>query len=323
VSASVLLASILIAGVDVIAVHDGEAQQATTRALSRGLGKDEVVDASALHAYLLRPAGVLPMQDFDGFSAGPALGWPTELAQTWRAGVTYCRDITGAPPWTAADPSLLPSAMCCGNRLSDFLWQKYLDFIRPARVFVLEVKREPTGIEVRGSSYEPGARVSVEVTSPSTLADLPRTLDETVAALVARRGPSVVRKVHEVLFTPLSDDPFPAAVGRREPAGELETCPALPSALSIEPQGATAEAIAGRWATSVKSSSPAMRCFLRFSEHEEPPRSSLPMDVTTVTTVLRCGNESVSVELAKGLVRDPTSQISGRMIRKLAARLCR
>jgi hypothetical protein len=47
------------------------------------------------------------------------------------------------------------------------------------------------------------------------------------------------------------------------------------------------------------------------------------MDVTTVTTVLRCGNESVSVELAKGLVRDPTSQISGRMIRKLAARLCR
>jgi len=80
-----LTVALAAAPVHVIAVHGPRSEPALARLTA--LSNVTTVDASALHEYLLRPTGLLPMQDFEGFTAAPFQGWPTELEGTWKKNV--------------------------------------------------------------------------------------------------------------------------------------------------------------------------------------------------------------------------------------------
>jgi hypothetical protein len=318
-----LLLTLLTARVDVIAVQAGFADAPAHTALAQALAQDEVLDASVLYRALFKPSGMLPLQDFEAFTQAPIEGWPPPLADTWRAGVAYCRELAGPPPWSPSERTALTTAMSCGDRLSAFLWQRYLDFAKPQRVIVLELQGNGAALSLKGTTYQPSATDQLKIESPLPKADPGGAVDRVLKALLSGEGPREPRTVSTALFTALAADPFAAEQAITTPVATAKSCESLPIALSVSGDGATAKTLVARWAATAKGKGPPATCSLAFSEHPEPPHPGAAPHITTLTTVLRCGNDAVSAEVAKDLVGKPLERISERLVQKLAARWCR
>ena len=150
---ALLTALLAAAPIHVIAVHGPHSEDVLKRL--NAMPGVTIVDATALHTYLLRTDGLLPMQDFEGFSAAPVKEWAPASAESWKKGVTHCRTMVGEPPFKE-----LGAALTCANRLSVYLWQQYAAQLNAARVFEIDVSiDERKGqVNIRGGVWEPTSR---------------------------------------------------------------------------------------------------------------------------------------------------------------------
>ena len=82
---ALVVAVLAAAPVNVIAVHGPQSETALARLSAQP--NVTIVDASALHEYLLRPSGMLPMQDFESFTAAPFI---SVVAFMYRTVVCAC-----------------------------------------------------------------------------------------------------------------------------------------------------------------------------------------------------------------------------------------
>ncbi|HEX4620203.1 MAG TPA: hypothetical protein VH208_01435 [Myxococcaceae bacterium] len=320
---SALVVVCLLGKVDLISVNAGPADTEVRAGLTRALGQDKVIDASSVYEYLLEPASLLSMQDFDAFGQAPIEGWPDALNEAWTSGVAYCADIAGPPPWGGpkAHTTTMTSAWCCGQRLSAYLWQRYLDLAKPDRFIAVQVSTEGLGQTLRAVSYAPGAAeqsvVELALSGDQRASDI----DAAIGRLLSGSKGAQPRTVSRSLFTPLKSDPFPGPpliAGLPKGRG----CDALPSALNISTPGALGRSLGVTWAADTQGSGAPVACQLSFSEHLEPPRGILPAGTKVTTSLLRCGKEVVSAEVSRELNPSPLGQSTKVLIEKLVARWC-
>ncbi len=312
-----LLATMLAATpVHVIAVHGPQSSGALTRlkALSA-----TTVDATALHSYLLRTEGLFPMQDFDGFSAAPIAPWAPASAQTWQAGVGHCQSVVGPPPWKTG----IGGAMACANRLSVYLWQQFASQQKAARVFEVDVvlDERKNKVNVRGSVWEPSSRDQLFIDETVPMAELDKTLDRVVSALIAKKGKPQARNVISELASALLGDPFAGQPKATSPVAFKKTCAALPKGLTITPRGILADSLDARWIPE-GAAGPTMPCTLTFNEHTEAGQGEV---LTILTTLMTCSSNIVSAEFARSaaLKRPMVDLVSERLVQGLATKLCR
>ncbi len=315
-SAAVILAA---APVHVVAVH-GRTSDAALATKALAVANASTIDASSLHEYLLRPAGVLPMQDFGAFSAGPVQGWPPSADKVWSTSVAYCLTVAGPPPWKGA--ALVPS-VACANRLSEFLWQRYVAEVKAARVFVVDISVDETKNQARvtGVTWEPSAGDELVIEEQGAVGEVKTTIERVMQALVENRG---LRKPRTVVSSfgmsaATKVDPFTGAAKVTTPITLKTSCAALPSRLTVTPEGPLGASFAARWAPA-GATGPALACVLRFSEFQETG----PIGPMTVVTVMAtCGKTSFVVEGAKDRMREaPVDIISKKLAQGLAAKLC-
>lgn len=307
--------------VHVVAVHASDRETGLVlKALS---GKGTTIDATPLHAYLLRPKVIIPMQDFDGFTAGPAQGWPRAASDVWKKAVAHCLTVVGPPPWSRTS---VPTAVSCANRLSEFLWQRYAAEVKAARVFVIDVAVDEKNnlSSVTGLVWEPSVENQLALEERGAAGDAKALIDKVTKALLGKQGLLTPRLViSEFGSGPAgSPDPF-----HREPKVTTaitlkKSCAALPVKLTVTPAGPVGESFAARWAPA-DATGPELACALTFSEHEEPsPFGPLPA-MTVVTVTASCGKTSFVVEGAKARLREPpVDVISNKLAQGLAAKLC-
>ena len=313
-----LVAVVLAAApVNVIAVHGPKSEQALARLSAQQ--NVTIVDASALHEYLLRPTGLLPMQDFERFTAAPFKGWPTELETTWKKNVAHCHDLVGEPPWKEVG-----TAMACANRLSVFLWQQFAAQQKAARVFEVDVSTDERRSKARvaGSVWEPNSRDQLFFDEGGTLAELDQTTGKVLAALIAKKGITQARNVVSELASSFLGDPFAKETKITTAVTFPKTCPALPAQLTVTPAGPLADSIVGRWKPE-GARGPAQACTLSFSEHTEDGAGMGPLLI--VGTLLTCSSTIVSAEVAKSpfLKRTSADLVSEKLVQGLATKLCK
>ena len=305
------------APIHIIAVHGPQSAAALTRL--NAIPGATTVDASALHEYLLRTEGLLPMQDFDGFSAAPIKTWPPEAAEIWKQGVAHCHTLMGPPPW----PTTFGSALACANRLSVYLWQQYAVQQKAARIFEVDVSiDERKGkVNVRGSVWEPTSRDQLFIDETTPVAQLDQTVERVVTALIAKKGKLQARNVISQLASALLGDPFVGQARTTTPVTFKKTCAAMPTRLTITPIGILADSLDARWTPSGATAPPQV-CTLTFNEHTEAGAGEV---MTIMTTLLTCSSNIVTVELAKSLpgTRSTVDVVSERLVQGLATRLCK
>ena len=315
-----LLLSTILAGaapIHIIAVH-GPQSAGALKKLNAVPGAT-AIDASALHEYLLRTEGLLPMQDFDGFSAAPIKSWPPEAADIWKQGVAHCQTLLGPPPW----PTTFGSALACANRLSVYLWQQYAAQQKAARVFEVDVSiDERKGkVNVRGSVWEPSSRDQLFLDETAPVAQLEQIVERVVAALIARQGKPQARNVISQLASALLGDPFVGQEKATTPVIFKKTCAAMPTKLVITPAGILADSLIARWTPMGATAAPLV-CTLTFNEHTESGQGEV---MTIMTTLLTCSSNIVTVELAKSVPgrRSTVDLVSERLVQGLATKLCK
>lgn len=311
-----LIAVLAAAPVDVLVVLPSSAHEAVSRATPKGR---TFVDASALYEHLLAPVGMLDFQDFAAFTEPPIAGWPSELQEPWTTGTTYCREIAGPAPWRQS----LPGGRCCGRRLGLYLWDRYLASVKANEVFIVRTFPQNDTVGVRGtrSTREGLDELVVEKEGPA--ADQAKLIAEVVAKLFAKEGTRAKRTVVQRLFVPEPGDPWTQA-SAPVPFELKKRCDQLPARLTFKSQSATSKALQARWEAASKGAAADLECSLQFSSHDELPEEMMPMPMTVVTTVLRCGDVVVSNELARSsLVKAPLDAVSAGLAQSLAARLCR
>lgn len=314
----VILAAVLTAApIHIVAVH-GPHRAAALEKLNAVPGVT-TIDASSLHEYLLRTEGLLPMQDFSGFSAAPVKDWPAAAADLWTQGVAYCHTLVGPPPWTA----VMGSALTCANRLSVYLWQQYAAQQKATRVFEVDVNLDERKgkARVRGAVWAPGSRDQLVVEEAGTLAQVDQTIERVLAALLAKKGALSARNVISELVSAALGDPFSGQVKVTSPVVFKKTCAAMPARITVTPGGVLAESLAARWNPAGAAAS-AMACTLTHSEHTE---AGLGEVMTVLTTLLTCSSTIVSAELAKNPRggRSLVDLVSERLLQGLATRLCK
>lgn len=312
-----LLATILAAApVHVVAVHGPQSSGALTKLEALGA---TTVDATALHSYLLRTEGLFPMQDFEGFSAAPIAQWAPASADTWKQGVAHCQSVVGPPPWKAG----IGGALACANRLSVYLWQQFASQQKAARVFEVDVvvDERKSKVNVRGSVWEPHSRDQLFIDETVPLAELEKTLDRVVSALIAKKGKPQARNVISELASALLGDPFAGQAKATTPVAFKKTCAALPKNLTITPRGILADSLDARWAPQ-GATGPAMPCTLTFNEHTEAGVGEV---LTILTTLMTCSSNIVSAELARSpsLRRPMVDLVSERLAQGLATKICK
>lgn len=312
-----LLTAVLAAAppVHLIAVHGPQSAEALTRLTS--LPSVTTIDASALHEYLLRTEGEFPMQDFDGFSAPPVKEWAPATADTWTRGVAHCRTLVGEPPFKE-----LGAALACANRLSSYLWQQYAAQRGATRVFEIDVSIDERkgNARVRGSAWEPGSRDQRFLDEGGTLAQLPKTMDLVLTALIQKKGATQARNVVSELESATLGDPFSAEAKVMSPLTLKKTCAALPVRLTLSPRGVLAESLASRWSPA-GAKGPVQACTLTFSERTE--RVGAP--TALVTTLLTCSSTIISVQIPKVATgsRSSVDLVSEQLLQGLATKLCK
>ena len=313
-----ILAAVLAATppVNLIAVHGPHAEEIVKRLAA--LPGVTTIDASELHKYLLRTDGIFPMQDFEGFSAGPVKEWAPASADLWTKGVAHCATVVGTPPWKD-----LGSAMTCANRLSSYLWQQYAAQRQATRVYEIDITVEErrSKASVRGAVWELNTRDQLLFDVGGTTADLDKNLDKVLTALIDKKGKLQARNVVSELESASLGDPFSGQVVATSPVTFPKTCVALPSRLALTPAGTLTDSILARW-TPAKATGPEATCRLTFNEHSE---SSPSGPITVVTTLLACSSTIVSSELAKVVpgTRTPVDIVSERLVQGLATKLCK
>jgi hypothetical protein len=304
--------------IHVVAVHGG-GNEAGLALKALAATNATTTDASSLHTYLLRPAGMLRMQDFGGFTAGPPPSWPRAASAVWTNAVAHCRTLVGPPPWKA---SSMPMVMSCANRLSEFLWQRYAAEVKAARVFVVEVSVEEHRNEsqVTGVVWEPSAADQLTVDERGAAADVKALIGRVTKALLAKQGLSTPRSVVSEFGSGAAGtpDPFPREAKVTTAIKLMKSCAALPVKLEVTPSGALGESFAARWAPA-DATGPQLTCSLSFTEHPEDGPIG-PMTIVTVTST--CGKTSFAVEGAKDRGRDPVDVLSNKLAQALAAKLC-
>lgn len=302
--------------VHVIAVHGPQREQALARLTALNV---TTIDASALHEYLLRPTGLLPMQDFEGFTAAPIKGWPPELDVTWKKNLAHCHDLAGDPPFKE-----LGAAMACANRLSVFLWQQFAAQQKATRVFELDVSVDERRSRARvgGSVWEPSSRDQLFFDEGGTLAQLDQTMEKVLKALIEKKGVTQARNVVSELASSFLGDPFAKDAKITTAISFPKTCAALPTQLTVTPAGPLADSIVARWKPGGARGS-AQACTLSFSEHTEDSEVAGP--VVVVGTLLTCSSTIVSAEVAKSpfLKRTGVDLVSEKLVSGLAMKLCK
>lgn len=276
-----------------------------------------VVDASELYGHLIgSDNGLLDFQDFNAFQEAPVADWPASLKAVWVDSVAYCRDIAGPSPWKAT----LPGARCCARRLGRYLWQRYLAEQHAVRVFVFDFRAESqTTITATLSGLDDADELMVTRTVPQARAETVST--ELLKELLAGRGVKQARLRVPVLFTPLEADPWRAVGQATPPPKPSPTCAQAPSKLTVSTQGALANALSTRW-TVAKGEGAALTCTLRFSVHQELEALS-GLDPTVVSSVLTCGERTLTQELLKAAPGDSTARVADGLVSALAAEMCR
>ena len=312
----VLVSAVLAAApIHLIAVHGPQSADALSRL--NALPNVTTLDASALHEYLLRTEGLMPMQDFDGFTAAPVKEWPAASADIWNKGLAHCLKLVGPPPWG----SNMGSALACANRLSVYLWQQYAALQKAARVFEVDVSVDERrgNARVRGSVWEPNSRDQLFLDEGGKLANLPKTMDLVLSALIQKKGATQARNVVGELESAGLGDPFSGSAKVTTPVTFPKTCAKLPASITVTPPGAIADSLMARW-TPAGATGPVADCKLTFSEHTESTAMG-PMAI--VTTLLTCSSTIVASELAKtAAARAPVDVISERLVQGLATKLC-
>lgn len=312
-----LLTAVLAAApVHVIAVHGPQSEKALAKLTA--LPNVTVVDASALHEYLLRPAALLPMQDFEGFTMPPIPGWPHELDDTWKKAVAACHELAGDPPWRE-----LGTAMACANRLSVFLWQQFAAQQKAARVFEIDVSvdERKSKARVSGTTWAPSSRDQVALDEGGTLAQLDQTTERVLTALIDKKGATSARNIVPELASSFLGDPFSRDTRVSSPVTFKKTCPALPAQLTVTPAGPLADSIVARWKPE-GAKGPSLPCKLSFSEHSE---EGMAGPLVVVGTLLTCSSTIVSAEVAKSplLERSGADLVSEKLVLGLATKLCK
>lgn len=305
------------APVNVIAVHGPQSEKILAKLSA--LPGVTVIDASALHEYLLRPTGMLPMQDFEGFRAAPIKEWPAALEETWKKNVAHCHDLAGDPPFKE-----LGAVMSCANRLSVFLWQQFAAQQKAARVFELDVTIDERKGKARvaGSVWEPSSRDQLFLDEGGTLAQLDQTMEKVINALVQKKGSTQARNVVAELASALMGDPFAKDEKISTPVTFAKTCAAMPTQLTVTPAGPLAASIVARWKPE-GARAQSQPCTLNFNEHTEDNGVAGPLAV--VSTLLTCSSTIVSAEVARSpyLKRSAVDLVSEKLVQGLATKLCK
>lgn len=318
-TSALLLASLSAAPIDVVV-----AQGAAASALRAELAGRTLVDGAALHGYLFGDGGsVIGIgQDFQAFGAAPVSAWPRELASKWTSALAHCRDLAGPPPWKET----LPAARACGLRLSNYLWQVYLEHVGAERVFELwgAVDKKEKRAQVEGVRYAAGAAESRVLQARVAPEALGAELASVARRLVAGEGAARPRElVRELAQAPALGDPFSGEAVDRSPVKLKRTCAAMPKALTITPASVVAQAVAARWSATGGGAADSASCTLAFTEHEEN-EPLLGGTVRVVAAILKCGAASASTELARSPLAkiSPVTVLSERLVRGLAERFC-
>ncbi|MDP1828751.1 MAG: hypothetical protein Q8L48_36160 [Archangium sp.] len=312
-----LLAAVLAAApaVHVISVHGPKSDLVLARL--KAVPGVTTIDATDLHQYLLRTEGLFPMQDFDGFSAAPVKDWAPASAEIWTKGVAHCHTLVGDPPWSA-----MAAALTCANRLSVYLWQQYATQRQATRVFELELSIDNRKHEarVRGAVWEPTSRDQLFFNESGPEADLEKTIEKVVNALIAKKGTLQARNVISELESAALGDPFSGQAKVTSPVALKKTCAALPARLTVTPPGVLADSLMARWAPA-GATGPALACALTFNEHTEAGVGEV---MTIVTTLLTCSSTIVTSELARTTAgnRSTADLASERLVQGLAMKLC-
>lgn len=286
------------------------------------------LDLSAPYRYLLRPAGLLPLQDFEGFSAAPLASWPPALAPQWNHGVAHCRDTVGRPPWKGA---ALASAAACGQRLSQYLWQRLAAHHGAARVFELTASPDPTRKRtlLHGLAWAPATGEQLELRAVVPDAEGPAGLDAAVKRLaeqllrdeLAGAGERKPRTVVSTMGEAGSADPFTAAEAVTTPLKVSRSCAATSVTLAFKSPGVVARSLVARW-PAPPGGAPALDCGLAFAEHTEDLGPPLGPSLV-VTATLTCGPHRVVAETSKtNPVRKPVAVLTEGLAQGLAAKLC-
>lgn len=303
------------APVDVVVVTAPDPARAS---LKKALAGRTVIDASALYAYLFA-SGPMPMQDFDAFRAAPVAGWPKPLAATWKDGLAHCRGIAGPPPWKDDEVT----AFACATRLSEFLWEKYLEATKADRVILFHggVDQKKGGLEVTWITYRPDEEDSRHRQHAGTEDEYPAVVDAAVGTLLAGDGFRARRSMVKVLFDEVHVDPFAGEAPVTKAVTLKTSCDGLPKALRVTTPGPLADSVAARWTASTAGSGSARDCGLKLTTHDERMVGS---SVTVVSASLTCGDVTTTAESTTQQLgaRTPVDILSARLVVHLAARLC-
>lgn len=317
----ILVASLLLAAspVHVVAVHGPKTEATLARLVKTSSG---AIDASELHAYLLRPPSTALMQEFEGFSAAPIPQWPSTAADVWTLGMAHCHSVAGPPPWS---PSKQSTAMACGTRLATYLWQQYATLQRASRVFEIDVVvDERRGkVEVRGSMWEPTSRDVLYFEEYGPVAKQDALLEQIVSALIANQGKTRARNVVSELASAVLGDPFAGQAVASSPVDLAKTCAALPRRLTFTQKGILVDSLTARWKPA-DAKGESLPCTLNYNEHTESGGSQVN---TIMTTLMTCSSYVVTAELARDAgaaqKRALVDLVSEKLVQNLATKLCK
>lgn len=308
---SLALAALIAGQVDVSVVHGLGPEADAARAVL--CPKKPCLDATIPHAYFF--SGGMLGQDFGAFAAPPPAWWPKKLATTWTEGLAHCQALAGPPPWK----DTVAAAYACAQRLSSYLWTKWLTEQKARRVVVVTLSKAGKVLTVATESYDfPASQAFVqhEELKEATVA---RVKQLTTDARDARGTPTPIELITEL--APKSGGPSPLGEATvKTPVAKAKKCDAAPAILRVT-GGAPSlnESVSARWAASEIGKGPPLDCKLSESSHEESLMGS-PMVI--VNLALACGATRVSVEVGVMPQVNALDLGSAKLVTGLAARLC-
>lgn len=299
---------IVVAGADAFSIHDAQADEAAIR---KSLPSD-AKDVTAIHQRLFRIDGLIPINDFNGYSASPPAGWPASLEGTWKTAMAHCRDLIGPKDLMS------PGAMCCSTRLETFLLQRYLDELKVTRfIEVFETSGEGR-CAATAIVTDVKARASVEKTGPCAQ------VAEAVADALAGKGTRSEWQTWEEFGVASKGDPYAARTASTEKVELKKPCSAPPGAITVSGDTVLAKALMKRWAASVPEGGKPLSCTLEQYEHLEVQKNALIPGMRVVSAILRCGDVVVGGEGAKEKMKlEGVDVTSKNLVAALAAKLCR
>jgi hypothetical protein len=306
-AAMLLAAPVLAKGRSIVISWVGEEAQPFGFALKHALIDEDVYNATLIKD-ALTAKGIIPIVDFERWSAAPPPGWPAELNDRWEAGLSYCRALVPPPPWRG---DLVPGS--CGELIASYFWQQLLEQKKPDVVYEIKAMGSGGTVQVEVVSYA-GANATTWKRLSENARGGEALIDRVVKAALEGKGESGTRYPTKELPAPATDPFEQPAVATSVPG--LKTCAQLPKRLKVTPVGALAKSVSDRWAASVPEGGVEEACTL--SAWTSSTSVSLP-GVPAVSAALKCGKTHVAVELAQKLGQDA---FSAKLLTRFAAKRC-